>query len=398
MTARAPALGAFILKVASRCNLDCSYCYVYNKGDATWKRRPPVMSDAVFDQALVRIREHCESSGQDSVEISFHGGEPCLLGARRFDTWCARARHTLAGTARVSLRIQTNGTLLDAEWAEAFRNNGVRVGISVDGPKPIHDRVRLDRQGRGSYDAVVKGVAVLRDARVPFAVLSVIPLGSDAVSVHRHLLSLGPDALSYLLPDFTHDTIAPIRARYGQTPCADFLIPVFDDWWFHGTLEVLIANFWNIGRTILGGTSESEAIGNRPAGYAVVEADGDIEGVDVLRVCGNGMAATGLNVRDASFGEIASSSALHRQSMFEGMPLPRGCRACPEAETCAGGHLPHRWSQQNGFDNPSVWCADLLKLFAHIRRRFDVPFEETRRRRGELRAPRSAAPQAAAAL
>ena len=293
--------------------------------------------------------------------------------------------------------IQTNGTLLDAEWAEAFRKHNVRVGVSVDGPKAIHDRVRPDRQGRGSYDAVARGVAALGDAGVPFAILSVIPLGTDPVSVHRHLLSLGADSLSYLLPDFTHDTIAPVRARHGPTPCADFLIPVFDDWWFHGTLEVRIADFWNIGRTILGGRSETEAIGNQPAGYAVVEADGDIEGVDVLRVCENGMAATGLNVRDASFHEIASVSALHRQAMFEGMPLPRECRACPEAETCAGGYLPHRWSRRNGFDNPSVWCADLLKLFEHIRRRLDVPLEETHRRREELRAPRPEAPRAAAA-
>ena len=329
MTPRLPALGAFILKVASRCNLDCSYCYVYNKGDGTWKRRPPLMSEAVFDQALLRIRENCEMSGQDSVAISFHGGEPCLLGARRFGAWCTRARQALAGTATVRLLFQTNGTLLDSEWAEAFRNHGVRVGVSVDGPKPIHDRVRLDRQGRGSYDAVMKGVAALHDGGVPFTVLSVIPLGTDPVAVHRHLLSLGAEAMSYLLPDFTHDTIAPVRARHGQAPCADFLIPVFDDWWFHGTLDVRIADFWNIGRTILGGTSEIEVIGNGPSRYAVVEADGDIEGVDVLRVCGNGMAATGLNVRDAAFSEIARGAS-------------STARRCSKACLCPGHAAPAR--------------------------------------------------------
>ena len=221
-------------------------------------------------------------------------------------------------------------------------------------------------------------------AGIPFGILTVIPFGADPLAVHRHLLSLGSAELSYLMPDYTHDTIGPIRARYGKTPCADFLAPVFDDWWFHGTLDVKIGDFWNIARVILGGPSQIETLGSRPPFYVCIETDGDIEGLDVLRSCAEGMAGTGLHVNDAAFSEIAQVSDLHRQSIFEGMPLPRGCLGCPEEKTCAGGYLPHRYSRDNRFDNPSVWCADILELFSLIRRRLKVTAEQTDRRRVRL--------------
>jgi uncharacterized protein len=382
-----PGLRAFILKVASRCNLACSYCYVYNKGDLTWRNRSPLMSDDVFAATLARIRESCQESGVKRIGITFHGGEPCLVGVERFDAWCGGARRTLEGIAEIDFAIQTNGTLLDSDWAEALARHSVNVGVSMDGPREAHDRVRVDHRGLGSYDAVERGIGALRAAEVPFGILAVIPFGTDPLLVHRHLVSLGSEGLTYLLPDFTHDTIGPVLARYGETPCADFLIPVFEDWWFHGTLDVRIGDLWNIARVILGGSSEIDTIGNRPPLHACVETDGDIEGPDVLRVCAEGMAGTGLNVRDAAFSEIATASAFHRQTIFEGLPLPRGCRACPERETCAGGYLPHRYSIENGFDNPSVWCADILKLFAWIRGRLRVTVEETNRRRARLGRP-----------
>jgi uncharacterized protein len=372
-----------ILKVAARCNLNCTYCYEFNLSDQTWRKSAPLMTDAVFDHALRRIRRHCDVSGQTAVNLSFHGGEPCLLGHKRFNDWCDRARKVLEGV-RVKISLQTNGSLIDDDWAKVFADQRVNLGISLDGPKDINDAARVDRRGRGSYDRVVRGMERLKGAGVHFGILTVIPLGADGVDVHRHFVSLGCESMSYLMPDYTHDGIAPIRERYGATPCADFLIPIFDDWWFNSTINVRIRNFWDISRLILGGDTHVDALGNPPLGFVVVNSDGDIEGLDVLKACEDGLVKTGLNVRDADFGDIARTSLLHARMVFGSLPLPQGCRSCPERHTCAGGYHPHRYSKARGFDNPSVWCGDLLRLFGHIRSRLDVPVEETYRRRAAL--------------
>lgn len=377
-------LSMFILKVASRCNLNCSYCYVFNKGDLTWKQRPRVMREDTFDATLQRIRQHCLSSRQKLVTLSFHGGEPCLVGAERFDSWCEKARQLLGGLAEVRFVLQTNGTLLDEEWIELLLKHQVQVGISMDGPEQVHDRFRVDHKGRGSYNAVERGLTLLRERGVPFGIISVIQLGADPLFIHHHFLKLGCSSISYLMPDFTHDTIAAVHQQYGATPCADFLIPIFDDWWFNSTIDIRIKNFWEIARIILGGDSQTDSLGNNRLGFVVVETDGGIEGLDVLRICGEGMTRIGLNVHEAGFQDIVKASPFHARVIFEGTSLPYACRSCPEQNTCGGGHLPHRYSHERGFDNPSVWCADILKLFAHIRSRMGISVEETQRRRQDL--------------
>ena len=379
-------IGQFILKVASRCNLNCSYCYIYNKADSTWKHRPAIMSDEVFGAVLERIHRHCVFTGQDGATIVFHGGEPCLIGSRKFDDWCSQARRFLHDVADVKFCIQTNGTLLDQAWAEVFRKYQVTVGVSLDGPKQVNDIVRVDHLGRGSYDEAERGIKLLQEAQIPHGVLSVITLGADPLAVHRHFVALGCRSVNYLLPHFTHDTIGPIRQLYGATPCADFLIPIFDDWWFNGTPDLQIGDLRNIARIILGGKSLSEGLGNDPPLYVFIEADGELEGLDNLRACADGISSIKLNVRHSDFREILQTEGMHKTAIFQGMPLPRLCKGCPERDTCAGGYLPHRYSSANGFDNPSVWCADLLKLFAHLRAKLGVSVEETRERRRMLAA------------
>jgi uncharacterized protein len=370
-----------ILKVASRCNLNCSYCYVFNMADSTWKIRPPLMSNEVFEAALERIRQQCHASGQDEFRIAFHGGEPCLIGHETFDAWCSKARAVLGDIVKLGLVIQTNGTLLDSKWIQLFRKHHVGVGISMDGPKAIHDAARVDHLEQGSYERVVRGIKLLQDGGVSYGVGCVIPLGADPLTVHHHFLSLGCNQMTYLMPHFTHDTIAPIRERYGPTPCADFMIPIFDDWWFESTMEIQIDDLKDFARVILGGRSHSEAIGNYPPCYVFIEPDGEMEGLDNLRACVDGLSRIKLNVRNSSFSDLLHTETMHSQAIFEGMPIAQACRNCIEGETCRGGYLPHRYSSARGFDNPSVWCADLLKIFAHLRNRMGVSIEETNERR-----------------
>jgi len=363
----------YIIKVASRCNLNCSYCYMYNKLDTSWRQRPAVMDAAVFDLTLDRVRRHVTSSSDDQVFLVFHGGEPTLVGPTRFEQFCRQAYARLADVATVTLGIQTNGTRLTEAWIELFRRYDVQVTISMDGPQDIHDAQRVDHRGRGSHDQIARNLRLLTENGIGFGILCVIPLGADPLRVHRHFLDLGCREVGYLLPAETHETIDAVRARYGPTPCADFLIPVFDDWWFNGTLDVRVREFWTMGRLLLGGLSDLDSLGNPPLEFLVVETDGAISGLDLLRVCEDGLVDTGLNVRTHDFADVADLSPLHA-AIARGVPLPTACRSCVEASTCAGGYLPHRYARATGFDNPSAWCADLLKVFAHIRMRMNVPY------------------------
>jgi uncharacterized protein len=387
----------FLIKVAARCNLNCSYCYVFNKSDQSWRYRSKLMADATYQAMLGRIRHHCELSGQPIVRLMFHGGEPLLLGSSRFVRWIAEARRELRGTA-LSFAIQTNGTLIDRTWADVFAGEGVEVGISIDGPPEIHDLARVDHAGRGSYDDVVAGIEALHRVGVPVNTLTVIPLGVSGLVVYHHLRSLKPATVNFLFPDQTHDDIQPVRDTVGATPVADFLIPVADEWLTSSAPQPDVPIVRNIYRMLLGGESRSDMFGNTPLGFVVVEVDGEIEGLDALRSAGEGLSSTGLNVFANSFMDIREQGGLHASAIFDGLALPSGCHGCPEAATCAGGYLPHRYSTVHGFDNPSAWCSDILAIFSHIRSVTGVDVDESALRRQAFLEVRDASGQAVGSM
>jgi len=357
-----------VVKVAELCNLNCAYCYLYKHGDEGYKSRPKFMEREAFEALLVRIREYCDREEGRKTAIIFHGGEPTMLGREQLARFAGRAREVL-GERLDGLAMQTNGTLIDGSWLDMLRQYQIQVGVSLDGPAAIHDTNRLDFAGGGSHAAASRAIAMLLQAGMSPGILCVVAPGASGLEIYRHFRALGVPRMDFLLPDVTHDTRGVFYGAYPGTPVADYLIPIFDDWFAEDNPGVKIRIFWSILGALLGGGTETDQLGNPACGYVVIETDGSIQPNDVLRICEQGMAETRLNVFQHGFDDLALGPPLLRQVMDEGPPLAAACRACRERDVCGGGYLPHRYSKSRGFDNPSVWCPDLLRLIGHIRQR-----------------------------
>lgn len=360
-------INSLVVKVAQLCNLNCSYCYVYHHEDKSYSSRPRLMGEGVFGQLLVRVREYCDRHA-GTMGLVFHGGEPTLIGAAKLGRMAGQAKATLG--ARLSyLGMQTNAVLIDDAWLGTIRRHGIRVGVSLDGPAEVHDLVRVDHGGRGTHSATLRGLQLLRDANLLNAILCVVNPGRSGADAYRHFRSLGITRMNFLLPDVSYDGKAAFYGGHGATPVADYLIPVFDEWFDENDPQVRVGIFWELIKSIMGGRGDTDAFGNSLMNYLIIDTDGSIQTLDTLKVCEEGLAESGLNVFEHGFDDLSHGMPFVHRLLHEGVPLAAQCRACPESATCGGGYLPHRYARANGFDNPSVWCEDILKLLAHIRRR-----------------------------
>ncbi|GAA4227604.1 FxsB family radical SAM/SPASM domain protein [Actinomadura meridiana] len=354
----------FILKVHSRCNLSCRYCYLYTMADQRWRRRPPVMTARVADAAAARIGEHARAHGQRDVSVVLHGGEPLLAGPDRLRYVVRAVRDQVGDAAETRFSLQTNGTLLNGDFLRLFDDLGIRVGVSLDGDAQAHDRARPGPRG-GSHHRVARGLAQLTapEFRHLFGgLLCVIDLDQDPLDAYAALLEFDPPAIDLLLPHATWS--APPPGPPGAY--ARWLIPVFDEWFGAPVRRTRIRLFEEIVNVLLGGESAVEGVGTTPAATVVVETDGAIEQSDILAVAYENAADLGLDVFHDDFdAALRHPLTVARQRGVHG--IPSECVPCRWARTCGGGLFPHRYREGSGFDHRSVFCADLDQLFQHIR-------------------------------
>ena len=375
MSRPAVPLRQFVVKVHSRCDLACDHCYVYQGADQSWRGQPMAMSDETIAWTAQRIAEHAKAHQLAGVHVVLHGGEPLLARPARLRHIAGTLRAALAGVCDLDLRIHTNGVLLDEAFCDLFADCGVQVGISIDGYRAANDRHRRYADGRSSYDQVLRAIGLLRTEpyRDLYAgLLCTIDVANDPVAVYEALLELGPPRIDFLLPHATWDE-PPVRLQgaAAATAYADWLIAIFDRWEADGR-PVGIRTFDSIISTGGGGESLTEALGLGPSDLVVVETDGSYEQADSLKTAYDGAPATGFDVFTQTLDTVGQHPGiLARQQGLAG--LCRTCQECPVVTSCGGGLYAHRYRTGTGFDNPSAYCADLLKLIGHVRSRTRPP-------------------------
>lgn len=362
-------ISQLVVKVAERCNLRCKYCYLYERGDDTFRSRPKFLSEETFCKVLERVQEYSRGHGGTQVALVLHGGEPTLIGVDRIARMAELAGRMLSDGAFGGIHIQTNGTLIDSSWVDVFRTYDMQVSISIDGPRHIHDASRVDHAGRGSHERITRTIERLRDGGVMPSALCVVNPRVSGEEVYRHLRSLGLTRFDFLLPDASHDSKPLYFADLPPLSVGRYLQAAFDAWFEEDDPAVEVRLFRGMISALLGGRHETDQFGNGLAAYLVIETDGSIQPNDVLRVCENGMTSSEATVYTHSFDDAVSSRPLLQDLMVDGMRLSEACTSCDELRACGGGYAPHRYSRANGFRNPSIWCADIYFLLGHIRDR-----------------------------
>lgn len=356
-----------LVKLASRCNLACDYCYVYQMGDEAWRLQPKRMAEATAEALAGQLARLVERQGRP-LSVVFHGGEPLLVGVRAFERICALFRSHLGSSS--GLHLQTNGVLLSDEVIDVCAAHDIGISISIDGPEAVHDRHRGDHRGAGSHgrvvDAIRRVLAHRAGADLLSGLLAVIDLESDPADVYAFLKSLGAPSVDLLYRDGNHDVLPPGKSDIRSTEYGE---------WMSGLLDVYLADpepirvrvLDDMLRLVLGGRSRKEGVGLAEYGILVVDTDGTVAKNDTLKSASSGdrFADHVSTVYGDLLAFVGSDAfeAYHRSQR----PAAPECLTCPELAVCGGGMPTHRWSGANGLANPSVFCADQLHLIARMR-------------------------------
>ena len=358
-----PPIFTFVLvKLASRCNINCTYCYWFR--DAEVYRKPAVLTAEAESAFCERLEQHIEEFGLEHFILVFHGGEPLLFPKHRF---IELQEKLLAIQHRTGCRIERGVAptpiLIDREWAEIFKRYGVMVSVSLDGPPEIQRQAsrRFQRQGHPCRRIAGHRVPARRRESTRGSSRSAIRRPTRNRSCRTWSRSSASSSSTSFRPDATHSDNPP--------QIADYFIKLFDVWFDRFAAQgVRIKTLDSMIQGLLGNLSVSDTVGLGPIETVTLMTDGSLEPLDVLRIIGDGSTKTDSSVLKNVLQDVQSDPRW-REAYEASLRLCDTCLKCEYLDACGGGHLAQRWSRERRFDNPSVYCESWKRIFGHMWKR-----------------------------
>lgn len=347
-----PRAFSLLLKPAgSLCNLDCAYCYYLDKA-GQYGGQEPRMSLSVLEKVT---RAYIEANEVPEVQFVWHGGEPLVMGLDFFRK-AVEYQRRYAGDKRVFNSIQTNGTLLTPQWADFFRENGFLVGLSLDGPREIHDRYRLDRGGAPTWERVMRGLTLLRDGGVEFNTLTTVSHAGEGRGreVYQFLKSVGSRYMQFL-PVVEYVRMRDGKARPeivepltpGATPASwsvsargfgAFMVDIWDEWVRRDVGSSFVQLFDAALSAWCGQRAGVCVLGKSCGGNAVIEHNGDLYACDHYVYPHYRLG----NVLRTPLPELMDQPQMMQFAFRKYASLPAKCVRCPYLPACNGECPQHR--------------------------------------------------------
>lgn len=326
----------FLIKPASSlCNLRCKYCFYEDEAEKRSQKSMGIMTQEIVDTLLAQTFSEIEPGG--AVSFAFQGGEPTVAGLDYFQEFARKVHALCPPKVTIHFSIQTNGTLLDEQWAKFFHDEHFLVGLSIDGFKDLHDMHRVDSKGGGSWRSVIKGLNLLKKHNVEVNALCVVT-GRCARSpgkVYRELKKMGFQYIQFIA---CMDPIGEERGQmpYSLTPDAygKFLCSVFDLWyadWEAGNYHS-VRLFDDYVHVLLGDGASTCATCGTCGAYFVVEGDGSVYPCDFFVLDDWCMGRIG----ETSLAELARCDTAKRFLLW-GREKPAECGQCRWSKICNGG-------------------------------------------------------------
>jgi uncharacterized protein len=376
-----PAAAAFHIMtkpIGPICNLDCKYCFYLEKENLYPNNRRWEMAPEVLEQY---IRQYIAAQPINEVHFAWQGGEPTLLGVDFFRTVVALQQKHAGGKA-IHNALQTNATLIDDEWGQFLAEHNFLVGVSLDGPRELHDHYRVDKGYAPTFDRVMRGLKLLKDRKVEFNTLTVVnrhnsqhPLdvykflkevGSGFMQfipvVERKTSEPGSDGLVLVQPTFnrsadvTEWSVEPLA--YGR-----FLSQIFDEWVKRDVGRYFVQQF-DVALESWLGLDASLCIFRKTCGSALaMEHTGDLYSCDHFVYPENKLG----NIMKTDLEQMVGSQQQKSFGLNKLNSLPRMCRECDVRFACNGECPKHRFlTTPDGEPGLNYLCAGYKLFFHHI--------------------------------